>query len=198
MIDFHEIGLVSKLRAGKPEAYAEVYDRYSTRLMGYALRLSGDRGDAEDLLQETLLAAWHGREAFHGKVKLLSWLLGILTRRWRDRCRHRQVDTVSQALQDGEIEAKASGWPESRLETAVIDRLMMDKALATLELPFREALLLIHSQGLTYREAAEVLDEPVGTVKWRVSEALKRVQRRFAACEEEIDGLQRTSAGTVG
>ena len=43
--------------------------------MGYALRLAQDRAEAEDLVQETILAAWHGRETFKAKVKLLSWLL---------------------------------------------------------------------------------------------------------------------------
>ena len=84
------------------------------------------------------------------------------------------------------------------LESGVLDRLTLDAALATLDLPFREALILIHSQGLTYNEAAEVLGEPAGTVKWRVSEALKSVRRQLAECEEEINGLRQTSAEAVG
>ena len=57
MIDFHELRLISKMRAGRPEACTEIYDRCSTRLLSYALRLAGDRAEAEDLLQETMLAA---------------------------------------------------------------------------------------------------------------------------------------------
>jgi RNA polymerase sigma-70 factor (ECF subfamily) len=198
MIDFHEIRLIAKMRAGGPEAYTEIYDRYAARLMSYALRVTGDRAEAEDLLQETILAAWHGRETFHGNARLLSWLLGIMSRRWRDRCRHRQVTTVSLTMEGDEIELPASVRAGARLETGVIERLSLDAALAVIDLPFREALLLIHSQQLTYKEAAEILGEPVGTVKWRVSEALKRVHRQLAACEEEIDELRQTSAGAVG
>src|ERR1041385_8395348 len=107
MIQLHEIRLVARMRAGRPDAFAEVYDKYATRLMGYARRLTGHRGDAEDLLQETILAAWHGREAFHGQVRLLSWLLGIMSRRWCDRCRHRHVSTISLDQQDGEMDLPA-------------------------------------------------------------------------------------------
>jgi RNA polymerase sigma-70 factor (ECF subfamily) len=198
MIDFHELRLISKMRAARSDAYTELYDRYSTRLLSYALRLAGDRAEAEDLLQETMLAAWRGRETFQAKVKLLSWLLGIMSRRWRDRCRHRRVTTVSLTVEDGGMELPIPPSSGSSLETGVLDRLTLDTALATLDLPFREALLLIHSQQLSYKEAAEVLGEPVGTVKWRVSEALKRVQRQLAACEEEIDELRQTSAEAVG
>lgn len=198
MLDFHELRLVAGMRAGRQEAFAELYDRYAGRLLGYALRLCGTRAEAEDLVQETLVAAWAGREGFHGRVKLLSWLLGILSRRRRDLSRHREVLTVSATVEEGGIEPVDQAAPGRSLESSVIDRITLDAALASLELPFREALLLVHSQGLTYREAAEVMGEPAGTVKWRVSEALKAVERRLAEGEEEIHGLQQISVGTAG
>ena len=153
MINFHEIGLISRMRAGRPDAYKELYDTYVARLMGYARQLSGDRGEAEDLVQETILAAWKGRDTFHGNAKLLSWLLGIMSRRWRDRCRHRRVATVSIPMQEGETEPSIAVDPGTGLETEVINRVMMDEALAALELPLREALLLIrsHPQNCLYR-----------------------------------------------
>ncbi len=194
MIDIQDIRLIARLQTGKPEVYAELYDRYGPRLMSYGLRLCGDRSDAEDLVQETILAAWNGRAGYQRKVKLLSWLLGILSRRWREKGRRPRLSTVSLSTDEGEADIPASG---PCLESGVIDRLTIDAAIATLDVPFREALLLVHSQGLTYREAADVLGEPAGTVKWRVSEALKRVQRQLAICEEEIDGLQQASARAI-
>jgi DNA-directed RNA polymerase specialized sigma24 family protein len=74
----------------------------------------------------------------------------------------------------------------------VVHSLVVGEALAALPPPFRAALLLVFSQGLTYREAAEVLGEPVGTIKWRVSEATRRVRRHLEAMETDGDGMQQT------
>lgn len=197
MIDFYELGLIARMRAGRPEAFAELYDRYARRLKGYALRLSGDNSDAEDLVQETLLAAWQGRETFRGRVKLLSWLLGIASRRWRDRCRQRSVSTISLTLQEGEFEIPSQEAPHKSLEKEVILQLTLEAALATLELPFRDALLLVHSQGMTYKEAAEILAEPIGTVKWRVSAALKKIKQKLTDSEEEFDELQQAATRAI-
>ncbi len=197
MIDFYQFRLISRMRVGRPEAFAELYELYAPRLKGYALRLTGNNAEAEDLVQETLLAAWQARESYKGKVKIISWLLGIASRRWRDRCRHKSVPTVSMTQQDGECEYPVSNSLENSLEMNTVRQLTLADALATLELPFREALLLIHSQGLTYKEASEILEEPVGTVKWRVFEALKKVRQALTESEEEFDELQQTSFTAV-
>jgi RNA polymerase sigma-70 factor (ECF subfamily) len=197
MIDFHQIRLVSRMRSGRPEAFTELYDRYASRLKGYALSLTGNNADADDLVQETLMAAWQGRETFLGRASLLSWLLGVASRIWRDRCRRRHVATISLSEQDGERDIPISDTPEKCLEMQVIQHITLEAALATLDLPFREALLLVHSQGLTYREASEVLGEPIGTVKWRVSEGLTKVKRQLAKYEEEFDELHQTSVSAA-
>ena len=197
MIDFRERALISRIRAGRADAYAEVYDRYAVRLMGYARHLTGDASDAEDLVQDTLYAAWQGRESCRGTVKLLSWLLGIMSRRWRDRCRSRQSAAGSLSIEDAEERFPGVMTSATQVESGVINRLTVDEALAAIPLSHREAVLLIHAQGLTYAEAAQVLAEPIGTVKWRVSEALKQMRRRLTAREEELDGLQQASAGSV-
>jgi DNA-directed RNA polymerase specialized sigma24 family protein len=68
-----------------------------------------------------------------------------------------------------------------------------------LEAPFREALLLVAGQGMTYKEAAALMDEPVGTVKWRVHEATKRMRELWAASDkseasEEDNGSRASEA----
>ncbi len=193
MIDFYQLRLNSRMRAGRPEAFAELYDLYASRLKGYALRLAGNSAEAEDLVQETFLAAWQARESYKGKVQILSWLLGIASRRWRDRCRHKIVPTVSMTQQEGDREFPVSNAFGNSLEMNTVRQLTLTDALATLELPFREALLLIYSQGLTYKEAAEILEEPIGTVKWRVFESLKKVRQALTESEEEFNELQQTS-----
>lgn len=169
------------LRAGDPQAFRDLYDAYGGRLYGYALRLTGDRQEAEDLVQETFVAAYAGRASFVGRAKLLSWLLGIETRRWRDRTRRASLPTV--ALDET---AQQPG-----VERGVVDRACITLALSRLEPPFREALLLVRSQGLTYAEAARITGEPEGTVKWRVYEAARSVQKFLKGIDGEFDEMQR-------
>ena len=187
---FDERELAMKIRSGDRQGFDAVYQRYADRVMGFALRLTGSRTEAEDLVQDVFLAAYAARSTFKGKSRLLSWLLGIAVRRWRDRCRHRTVE--AEALSEGEdTEQSQPGLQaEAALEDQVVRSLTLTKALDTLESPFREALLLVASQGLTYREAAEILGEPVGTVKWRVWEATRRMRQVLRAVEEEFHEMQ--------
>ncbi len=97
--------------------------------------------------------------------------VGIAVRRWRDRGRHHTPATAALIHDEQAAASEADRAQRSTLEEEVVNSLTLSRALSLLAPPFREALLLVASQGLTYKEAAEVLGEPVGTVKWRVSEA---------------------------
>jgi RNA polymerase sigma-70 factor, ECF subfamily len=177
MMTLDERRMAGRIRAGEPQAFRDLYDAYGARLLGYALRLAGSREEAEDLVQETFVAAYSGRETFQGNAKLISWLLGIATRRWRDRGRRYCPPTVSldDRTHDGGI------------EQGVVNAICLAEALGRLEPPFREALLLVRSQGLTYAEAAGITGEPEGTVKWRVYKASRRAQK-LLECLESSDG----------
>jgi len=179
--------LMRRFGAGDREGFDAVYDQYAHRVLGFAMRLTGNRSDAEDLVQETFLAAYMGCAGFRGRSSLLSWLLGIAVRRWRDKGRRLVLDTVTL---DDELDAvQVAADP---VQGSVINSVVVSDALNRLDPPFREALLLVASQGLSYREAAEALEEPVGTVKWRVSEASRKIRRILSRQEDECNELQRT------
>jgi RNA polymerase sigma-70 factor, ECF subfamily len=190
--------LARRFRSGDRDGFEAVYARYSARVMGFALRLAGRQSEAEDLVQEVFLAAYTGRAAFQGRSSLLTWLLGIAARRWRDQCRRPHVETVPPFDDDAPESGAPGAASRSTIEEQVIRSLMLSRAVAALEPPFREALLLVASQGLTYREAAEALGAPVGTVKWRVFEAMRRVRRLMDAGEDEADAMQQADSGTDG
>jgi RNA polymerase sigma-70 factor (ECF subfamily) len=190
-----ERDLVRKLRSGDRRGFEEVYHVYSGRVLGFTLRLCGERAEAEDLVQEVFLAAYAGRKSFQGRASLLTWLLGIASRRWRDRGRKQRLE-MGPSLDEEQAAATPGTVGGRQLEEQVIDALAFSSAVDSLEAPFREALLLVASQGLTYREAADVLGEPVGTVKWRVSEATRRMRRIYCEVEEEFHELQRAEPGS--
>lgn len=193
--------LIAGIRAGDPQAFRRLYDTYADRVMGFVLRLTGSRTETEDIVQEVFVAAYASRASFQGRSQLLTWLLGIASRRWRDRCRQRTPQTTTlfaEEVAEGTASHDAAVLFSPRsLETDVINALTLADALARLEPLFREALLLVASQGLTYREAAEIMDEPIGTVKWRVAQATRRMSRLLDAVEEECNAMQQSSSADI-
>ena len=190
----NEQELAARIRLGSPEGFRDLYDLYSSRLMGFALQLTGSHTQAEDLVQEVFLAAYTGRAGFKGRSRLISWLLGIASRRWRDQCRQYTPPTTDLPTAERLTSDTAGAYSRSAVEADVINSITLAVALAQLDPSAREALLLVRSQGLTYQEAAEILQEPVGTVKWRVSEATRKMRTLLSAMED-TDGLQSAPAG---
>ena len=188
-----ERALVKRVRAGDTQGFALLYDLYAARVHGFALRLSGSAGDAEDIVQEVFVAAYAGRAQFRGRSRLLTWLLGIASRRWRDRCRHKPPPTLSyddDHANDNYEDGGSSAHAPRCLEADVVNALTLQTALAQLDDRMREALLLVVSQGLTYREAALVMEEAVGTTKWRVSQATRKMAVLLTAVEDEFHEMQ--------
>ena len=157
------------LRQGNLQAFDTLYHRHAPRVLGCLLRLTGgNRGEAEDLTQETFLASFAACQSYTAKGRPLAWLLGIAVRRWRDK--HRSARPAFLPLPESLTEARPG------VETQVVERAVLDIALEKLEPPFRTVLLLIAGQQLSYKEAAEITGEPLGTVKWRFHEATRKMR----------------------
>ena len=156
--------LVAAARAGDRPAFDTLYQQYAGRVLAFARQLSGCRAEAEDLTQEAFVAAFRGLNRFRGQSALLTWLLGIVLRRWRDG-RRRPPLLLSPASPEG-----------GDISGPTVTRVILQDALAALPEPQRVAFLLVAAQGLTHREAAAALGEPLGTVKWRVADAARRLR----------------------
>ncbi len=171
----------AKLKAGDHAAFDLLFERHAPQVLGFLQNLTGSQAEAEDLAQDVFLAAYSAHASFQGRAKPVSWLLGIAVRRWRD-CGRRGRLSVSSL---GEIVSEHSVSRQSALDTRVIEAVTLSSALLTLTPPNRAALLLVASSGFTYREAGEILGEPVGTIKWRVSESSRKMREILTQGEEE-------------
>ena len=148
-----------------------VYVEHGQALLAYALRLTGDRGRAEDVVQETLIRAWKhaGALASDGRP-LRPWLFTVLTNlvisEHRAR-RRRPYEVIEEWIADPTVS------PE-------LDRAMeawqLQAAVAQLSSPHREVLLALYFHGLNVTEAAQALGIPVGTVKSRSFYALRALR----------------------
>jgi RNA polymerase sigma-70 factor (ECF subfamily) len=152
----------------------------------YALArwLTGDRADAEDVVQEACLHAFRGIGSFAG-VNARAWLLTIVRRAayaWLKENRSAALVMVDDLVAIEEKQSKqcaASGEVGSQTPEAALiakaDAARLESAIAALPLPFRETLVLRDIQELDYREIAEVTKVPVGTVMSRLARARRRL-----------------------
>jgi RNA polymerase sigma-70 factor (ECF subfamily) len=177
----------ARLRAGDPRAFDRLYAELAPRVLGYLLRLTGgrDRAAAEDLVQETFLAAYAGRAGYAARSRPLAWLLGIARRRWRDgrRTPRREADDLA-------AHAETLSAPGADPAEGVSRAAELERAMELLDPAHREALELVVVQELTYKEAAAVLGTPVGTVKWRVHRATRALRNLLT---EEVDANEEES-----
>ncbi|MGB3827819.1 MAG: RNA polymerase sigma factor [Ornithinimicrobium sp.] len=150
-------------------------------LLRVAASLTGRAGGAEDLVQETLIRAFRGIESFDGRYPR-AWLLTILRRTHINMHRRQRPDVVA------DFEALSGFRPAfgadvgASAEDRVIDQTLhpaLAQAVQALDPRFRQALLLVDVDQLSYAEAAATLDVPVGTVMSRLSRAREKVRRHL-------------------
>jgi RNA polymerase sigma-70 factor (ECF subfamily) len=163
--------LLRQVAAGDEQAFDELYRAYHVAVYNYILHLIHEPNVAEELLQEVFLAAWQGAARFRQEAKVKTWLLNIAHNQsvsWLRRIRQvSALDDLPDLPDDGEpIEEQiVRTWTADRIRLA-LDRIS-PKHRAVIELAF------VHE--LSYAEIAEVLDCPLGTVKSRISYALRNL-----------------------
>lgn len=166
---------VARMAAGDRLALADLYARYERPLLIYLRLLTPDPGLAEELLQDTLLAAWTGARGYAGQASVQGWLLGIARRRAHDALRRRALRLVDA----GALEPVPSPEPEPEaLALAQAEREELAAAIARLAPVHREVLVLAFVHELSYGDLAEVLGIPLGTVKSRLSNAKRALRAR--------------------
>jgi RNA polymerase sigma-70 factor, ECF subfamily len=180
--------LVALARQGDTRAFGELVDRHRMAVYRAALTALGSHAEAEDAAQDAFVTAFKRLSSFRGEASFKTWLLTIawnhainrrrsLARWWRGR-REGRDSWDGQERQEGPegLEGCTNRTPEQiamgrELENAIVTEI---RALAP---KLRDALLLAQSGECRYEEIASMLDIPVGTLKWRVSEARKVVKR---------------------
>jgi len=156
--------LVEAIRRGDPDAFAELVRKYQHRVVGLARGLLPDRADAEDVAQEAFLRAYNGLRRFRGASQFRTWLFQIVLNTARTQ-RERQRARPEVMPAEDELEAVAGN---DRLEAAIVMRDRVTRALAALPAELREAVVLRDVEGFDYREIADALGVPIGTVESRI------------------------------
>ncbi|HEX4874989.1 MAG TPA: RNA polymerase sigma factor [Sphingorhabdus sp.] len=133
------------------------------RLRRFAIGLAGHPADGDDLCQMTIERALSRREQWQDGTRLDSWAYRIMRNIWIDESRARQRRGQTFVDEDAGLLVGADGAQEARMELGDIDR-----AMARLPEEQREAVLLVMVEGYSYKEAAEIVGCPVGTLNSRL------------------------------
>jgi RNA polymerase sigma-70 factor (ECF subfamily) len=157
-----DASLAAAARRGSEEAFSAIVARHQTAVRGFLRRICGNWTDADDLAQETFLAAWAKLEAFEGRSSLRSWLCGIAYRKYLTQVRAR----VRSATRDAAF-LEVNGTTDPAL--APDDLIALAQGMASLPFDQRAAVALCLAQGFSHSEAAEALGLPLGTVKSHVA-----------------------------
>jgi RNA polymerase sigma-70 factor (ECF subfamily) len=197
---------LSRARAGDEDAFRKLVDPYRVELQLHCYRILGSLQDAEDQLQETLLAAWRGLEGFEERASLRAWLYRIATNRClnvlRDRRRRpqevpsmvqppeptRRVEpTWLEPYPDGLLEglADTAPGPEARYETREAVALAFVAALQHLPPRQRAALVLRDVLGFHTTEVAEMLQSSEASVKGALQRARATLEERMPSRDRE-------------
>jgi RNA polymerase sigma-70 factor (ECF subfamily) len=203
-----DASLIRAVIKGSQEALAGLYDKHGNAVFAAAMRASGDRSIAAEVVQETFLALWNRAELFDpARGNLPAWLVTIARNRAIDRVRaasrHDRASSFSSFAATEADDHSIGDWltasgeligvggPEPLPEVALTDketRASIAEALASLDPTERRVILLAYDGGLTQSEIAATLGWPIGTVKTRTRRALRHLR----------DWLERCTGGVLG
>jgi RNA polymerase sigma-70 factor (ECF subfamily) len=169
--------LMDRMIRGDQAALADLYDRHAKLVFSLALRIVGDRAEAEDVVQEVFTQAWRFCARYdRGRATVAGWLVMMARSRSIDHLRSRQArpDADLAPVDMPDPPAQGPGQDAMVIAGEAIERLR--HALGDLPATLRTPLELAYYEGLSQSAIAEKLGEPLGTVKTRIRTALQKLR----------------------
>lgn len=173
-------GLLVAVAGGDREAFSDLYDEVSGVVYGLAKRVVRDPSRAQEIAQDVLLEVWRKADRFDPeRGSAITWI-AVMTRR-------RAIDVVRSSeasrAREERVETQPGDDPDpvSDVVVSLAERRRVRRAMTTLSSLQREALELAFFGGLSHREVAEALDAPLGTVKTRIRDGLRKLSIEMEA-----------------
>ena len=175
--------LVARSLKQDHEAFGQLIDRHASAIVNLAYRMVGNQAEAEDLAQETFLAAFKGLPTFRADAKFSTWLYRIASNKCKDWLR---VKRPGQGQHDVDVDEQLDlhvaedRTPETLLSQQQVAQ-ELERAIQRLPVLYREAFILKHIEGLSYEEMEDILGVSGDTLKMRVYKGRVQLSREVAA-----------------
>jgi len=182
-----DLQLVTASKNGDQDAFAQLVQRYQRRVFNLVYRMLQQYDEANEITQETFLAAWQGLSGFRGDARFSTWLHRIayncclkqLEQRKRDKALQVALQ-AEQALEGSDRDKRADTELDAHDRQALIR-----EHLSHLPAKYRIVLILRHLQDMTYEEMAEILTMPIGTIKTHLFRARNLLKERLQSLDRE-------------
>jgi RNA polymerase sigma-70 factor (ECF subfamily) len=174
--------LIRQIGEGREAALAELYDRYGRLLFSIAYQMVGNRESAEEIALDIFNRVWQKAHTYRPeKSQVNTWLTRMARNRAIDILRREKVRPEKTSLSWAEVnqEPRVEGLNPESHTSLMMQQEQVRQAVASLPPAQREALALAYFQGLSQRQIAKRLDQPLGTVKGRIRAAMFRLRSQL-------------------
>jgi RNA polymerase sigma-70 factor, ECF subfamily len=186
--------LIRQIANGRESAVEALYDRYNRLVFSVALAVVGDRAVAEEVTLDVFVHVWRGAKTYDaGRAKVSTWLVAITRHHAIDvlRWQGSRVDSKSLLIDDMPLKNDPDlPDPEEQAELSM-ERKQVQGAISQLPSDQRQALFLAFFKGYSHQQIAELLKQPLGTVKTRIRLAMRKLRQLLIDAEQ----YSHTSAG---
>jgi RNA polymerase sigma-70 factor (ECF subfamily) len=186
--------LIRHIASGQESAVDALYDRYNRLVFSVALAVVGERSIAEEVTLDVFVHVWRGARTYDpARAKVSTWLVAIARHHAIDvlRWQSARLDSKSLLLEEVQLQDDPDlPDPEEQAELSM-ERKHVQGALAALPSEQRQALFLAFFKGYSHQQIANLLEQPLGTVKTRIRLALQKLRRILIEGDRPVD----TSAG---
>ena len=181
--------LIERASSGDPAAFNRLMEMHEKKMYAVALRMCGNREDAQDCLQEAMLRVYRAIGGFKGQSSFSTWLYRITMNTCLDELRrkkNKQSTSLDNLLEQGWSPSDDEGTPEKHAVRAEMRR-ELNQAIQELPEDMRSAVVLRDIQGFAYDEIAEMLETNVGTIKSRISRGREKLREILSKKPELFD-----------
>jgi RNA polymerase sigma-70 factor, ECF subfamily len=193
--------LVHRARRGDSDAFAALVKKFQDRVYQTAFHMTGNHGDADDVAQEAFFRAYRGLSGFDERAEFGTWLHRIVINSALNHLRARKRRGRREPAEAAEAVPAPESDPAQRTESREEAREVLD-ALTELSPTLRVTLLMATLEDMPYKDIAQTLGIPEGTVAWRVNQARKTLRKRLAARaldgEGNVDEVLRRTKEALG